>query len=177
MCVCILEMTDLKFSEKTVLYWWNQQQDEKGFLLFLWWITWKPCHPCAQYMRLKAPLTVHLQGPGKGRFGHIGISVIAPGPLPPTCLPSPPRPRRSRDRLDSPPVRTPLTETCSAVLDHRRHRERSICCIAESEGLRISPCFPFVVFFCNYFIWERRSRVPAFVLGGGGPAQQSLEAA
>lgn len=48
---------------------------------------------------------------------------------------------------------------------------------SEIWGLENIVLLLFVVFSCNYFIWERPSRVPAFVLWGEAPAPQSLEAA
>lgn len=67
----------------------------------------------------------------------------------------------THDRVLWSPTQLPLSEPQENWLHSRYQRAWKYC--PDS----------FVLFSCNYFIWERPSRVSAFVFGGGGPRQSS----
>lgn len=164
-------MTDLKFSEKTILYWWNQHKDEKGFSLFLWWDHGEILPSLCSHMRLQEPLTVQQLRPWEGQArSYRGIGAIA-GPLPPTCLPSPPGPGRSRCGLSQFThhwQKKPAASCWTAAA----HREKSICCIAGIRGLENIGLLPLCCVFSAIISSERRPGFLHLSLWGGGPAQQ-----
>lgn len=127
-------------------------------------------HPCARTWKgYKKPLTVQQRGPGKGRArSYQGIGVMWRRSLPPTCLP----------RLQAPenPVRTPASShtidrkpaaPCWLPATREEYLHIGIRGL-ENIGLLHCSCV-----FCNYFIWERRSRVSC-ICHWGEPSPASL---
>ena len=132
----------------------------KGFLLFLWWITWKHVlhvimSALCSYLWLKQLPTVQPHGPGKGKLSYQGISVSALGPLPPTCLlpppHPPPRPQRSGCRLRFPASSHTIDRNLQRCVGLPRPPRKEYWLHSGIRGLENIGLLPFCCVFLQLF--------------------------